>query len=171
MSLLALYVVLLRATVLSFSGFASVPLVRDDLVIAAAALTDQQLNGSIAISQVSPGPLGMYVVAVGYFVAGVPGAICGLLALCTPAGIVLLVSRLLRRGRENVVRKVSAGIVLASSMLVLVTGIRLLPNLGTSPITVLIAATSFVAIAFNLLPPVAVVAIAVVIGIATRWWL
>lgn len=78
MTLLVLYLTLLKATALSFSGFASVPVLREDLVVARGVLTDEQLNSAIAISQASPGPLGLYLVAVGYFVAGFAGAIDGL---------------------------------------------------------------------------------------------
>lgn len=70
MSALALYWLFLRAVLLSFSGFATVPLLREALVLNHALLTDLQLNDAIAMSQASPGPLGMYVVIVGYFVAG-----------------------------------------------------------------------------------------------------
>lgn len=62
MSVLLLYFLLLRATALSFSGFAPVPVIREDLVERLGVLTDEQLNSAIAISQASPGPLGMYVV-------------------------------------------------------------------------------------------------------------
>ena len=51
-----LYVLLLRATLTSFSGFASVPIVRDDLVVHRAVLTDDELNAAIAISQRHPVP-------------------------------------------------------------------------------------------------------------------
>ena len=70
MNAVVLYLLLLRATALSFSGFASVPVIREDLVVTRGVLTDQELNSAIAISQASPGPLGLYVVVVGYFVAG-----------------------------------------------------------------------------------------------------
>jgi chromate transporter len=36
-------------------------------------LTDQQLNEAVAITRSTPGPVGLYIVSVGYFVAGVPG--------------------------------------------------------------------------------------------------
>ena len=81
MNAVVLYFLLLRATALSFSGFASVPVIREDLVVTRGVLTDEELNSAIAISQASPGPLGLYVVVLGYFVAGVPGALAGALAL------------------------------------------------------------------------------------------
>jgi chromate transporter len=43
-----LYLVLLKATVTSFSGLASVPIIRDELVVQRHILTDDQLNMSIA---------------------------------------------------------------------------------------------------------------------------
>ena len=92
---------LLKGTVLSFSGFASVPLVREDLVVSRSIMTDAQLNTAIAISQASPGPLGLYVVIVGSFVAGLSGAIAGVLALVSPALLAVPIARAVRRGRDG----------------------------------------------------------------------
>jgi chromate transporter len=75
----------LRATALSFSGFASVPVIREDLVVTRRVLTDEQLNSAIAIGQASPGPLGLHGTVLGYFVAEASGALAGALALATPA--------------------------------------------------------------------------------------
>ena len=96
MNAVVLYLLLLRATALSFSGFASVPVIREDLVVSRGVLTDEELNSAIAISQASPGPLGLYVVVLGYFVAGVPGALAGALALATPALLAIPIARAVR---------------------------------------------------------------------------
>lgn len=64
MSAWALYLLLLRATITSFSGFVSVPVVRDDLVLHRHVLSDDQLNAALAIGQAAPGPLGLYAVVV-----------------------------------------------------------------------------------------------------------
>lgn len=167
MKMLLLYLLFLRATALSFSGFASVPLVHQDLVERAGVLTDQQLNGSIAISQTSPGPLGMYIVAVGYFVAGVPGALCGLLALCTPAFLVILIQRLFRLGKDDFVRRASAGIVISSSMLLLVTAARMSVEVLPSAMLILIAVFSFALLITNTVKPVFVVAGGAIIMLLT----
>ena len=84
MNTLLLYLLLLKATVVSFSGLTSIPLVRNDLVVRRAVITDQQLNSALAIGQTTPGPVGLYIVVVGYFVDGIPGAAAGMLALATP---------------------------------------------------------------------------------------
>jgi chromate transporter len=93
MTVIALYWLFLRAVLLSFSGFATVPLIRDALVLHDGLLTDSQLNDAIAISQASPGPLGMYVVLVGYLVSGLSGAVAGVLALATPAVLAIPIAR------------------------------------------------------------------------------
>lgn len=112
MNAFVLYFLLLRATALSFSGFASVPLIREDLVVQRAVLSDEELNGAIAISQASPGPLGLYVVVVGYFIAGVPGALAAALALATPAILAIPIARAVRRHRDARVRGATAAIVI-----------------------------------------------------------
>ena len=47
------------------------PIVRDELVVQHAALTDSQLNAAVALARAAPGPFGGYVISVGYFVGGV----------------------------------------------------------------------------------------------------
>jgi chromate transporter len=124
----ALYLLLLRATLTSFSGFASVPVVRDDLVVHRQVLTDDQLNAAIAIGQSSPGPLGLYVVVVGYFVAGWAGAVAGMCALATPAILAIPILRASYRGRTQTVATASAAIVIAASTLMAVAAARLIPT-------------------------------------------
>ena len=80
MNLILLYLLLLKATVTSFSGLTSMPVVRNDLVEKYHVLTDRQLNAAVAAGRSAPGPNGLYIVSVGYFVAGVPGACMGCLA-------------------------------------------------------------------------------------------
>jgi chromate transporter len=89
MTTAALYLLLLKATVLSFSGFGSLPQVREDLVVRHAVLTDEQLNRSVLVARTTPGPMGTYLVAIGYEVGGTRGAIAGWLALAMPAFLVI----------------------------------------------------------------------------------
>lgn len=85
MSLWLLYALLLKATVTSFSGMGSLPQIRQDFVVTHHALADDELSHAVLLGQSSPGPMGVYVVSVGYLVAGWPGAVVGWLALVTPA--------------------------------------------------------------------------------------
>jgi chromate transporter len=100
MNVLVLYWLFLRATVLSFSESASVPMICDGLVLARGVLTDTQLNDAIAISQASRGLLGVYLVIVGYFVAGVPGVGASGMLLFTPALLAIPIARVVLRGQS-----------------------------------------------------------------------
>lgn len=126
MNIFVLYLLLLKATVTSFSGLGSLPVIRQDLVLTHRALTDSQLNAAIAVGRTTPGPAGLYVVSVGYFVSGVPGAIAGWLALATPSLSVILFLRYLGRKVEHRrVKSALQAIVLASAGLLLVTALLL----------------------------------------------
>lgn len=165
MSAWVLYFVLLRATLTSFSGLGSVAVVREDLVVRRAVLTDQQLNGAIAIGQVSPGPLGLYVVVVGYFADGIPGATAGMLALATPALLALPIASIVRRGGAGTVRAVSAGILIASSVLILITAVRLAGDAVPNRWLAGIAAGAIAVLATGRIPPLLVVIAAVLLGL------
>ena len=69
MNLLLLYLLLSKAVVTSFSGMASLPVVRNDFVVTRHILTDRQLNTAIVAGRTGPGPNGLYLVSVGYFAA------------------------------------------------------------------------------------------------------
>lgn len=165
MSAVALYLLLLKATALSFSGFASVPMVREDLVVRRAVLTDQQLNDAIAISQASPGPLGLYVVILGYFVMGMSGAAVGVLALASPAVLAVPIARVVRTGRAAELRGACSGIVIASCALMIETSLRLAPEAVPGAWLVVLAATAFVILATTRIPPIAVIAASAIAGL------
>ena len=164
MSAWVLYLLLLRATALSFSGFASVPMLQEELVVQRAALTDAELNSAIAISQASPGPLGLYVVVVGYFVGGWVGALAGALALASPALLAVPIARLVRRHQAASVRGACAAIVIASCVLMAVTTAHLAAeSLRTVPLA-LLAAGGLAALASGRVPPVVVILASAALG-------
>jgi chromate transporter len=119
-----LYLFLLKATATSFSGLASLPVLRNDLVVQRHVLTDRQLNTAVAMARVTPGPAGLYVVVVGYFAGGIPGAVAGWLAMITPAFAVILLLRYLAhraqraevRGPIEALTMAAAGLVVAAAM-------------------------------------------------------
>jgi chromate transporter len=163
-NVVVLYLLLLRSTVLSFTGLSSVPLIREDLVVQRAVLTDEQLNTGIAIGQTAPGPLGLYLVVVGYFIAGVPGAVAGAFALATPAILAIPIARAVRRGRDAHVRGASAAIVIASCVLMATTIPTLAPEAApTMPFAGLVA-VGFIALATGRVPPMVVVLASACLG-------
>lgn len=145
MNVLVLYLILLKATVTTFSGLASLPLVRDELVLNRHVLTDEQLNSAVVITRTTPGPIGLYVVSVGYFAAGVPGAIAGWLAMSTPALSILLLLRFLGPRRDHPrVKQTLEFVVAASAGLLFWAAIPLARESLSDTITILIAAVTVI---------------------------
>jgi chromate transporter len=119
MNILLLYLLLTKATLTSFSGLTSLPVVRHDLVEHYRVLTDRQLNAAVAAGRTAPGPNGLYLVSVGYFVAGIPGACTGALAVMTPAFLIVPLLRYLgRRAERPRVRSAIQAVTLAAAGLI-----------------------------------------------------
>jgi chromate transporter len=126
MSTLAIYVLLLKATASSFAGMGSLPQIRQDLVVTAHAITDEQLSQAVLIGRSTPGPVGAYVVSVGYFAGGVPGAMAGVLAMMTPAFAAIPLMALMQRWLHVPrVRAAVDAVVMASAVLLVVSVVRM----------------------------------------------
>ena len=126
MSIIAIYFLLLKATVTSFAGMGSLPQIRQDFVVTQAAITDEELSQAVVIGRSAPGPVGAYVVAVGYYAGGWPGVIAAWLAMVTPALLVIPLLTLLRRWLH--LRRVKAAVdavVIASAVLLLTSVVRM----------------------------------------------
>jgi len=147
-NVVVLYVVLLKATLTSFSGLASLPMIRSDFVLHYHLLTDRQLNTAVAAGRLGPGPLGIYVVSVGYMVAGVPGACAGWLAMITPAFLIIPMLRFLgNRAEHRRMKSVTRTVLLAGAGLMAAAAAPLARDAITGPMTLAIAVTSFLLIA------------------------
>ena len=83
-------------------------------------LTNEQLNEAVVITRSSPGPVGLYIVSVGYFAGGLPGAVAGWLAMITPALLIIPMVHFIGRRMEHPrVRSVLQTVVIASAGLLL----------------------------------------------------
>ena len=95
--------------------------------------------------EVRPALWGFYIVSVGYFVAGVPGAIAGWAAMSTPALLIIpLVHFVGRRMEHPRVKGVLQTVVIASAGLLLAAAIPLAHDALTDPVTIGIAVVSLV---------------------------
>jgi chromate transporter len=143
MNLVVLYFLLLKATLLSFSGLASLPMVHRDFVVDRKALTDRDFNAAVVAGRAVPGPNGLYIVGVGYFAAGVPGAVVAWLAMTTPAFLIIPLLRYLgRRADHPVVRGAIEGAIFAAAGLILAATAALARDAVTTPALALIALAS-----------------------------
>jgi chromate transporter len=167
MNCFLLYLYLVKATLTSFSGLTSLPVVRHDLVETRHALTDWQLNAAVAAGRTAPGPNGLYVVSVGYFVDGVPGACAGYLAMITPAFLILPLLRYVgRRAEEPHIKGAIQGLTIAAAALIISATVPLARDSITGWLPAAIAVASFAVIAFTKVDPFWVMLASALLGVA-----
>jgi len=142
--LVLLYVLLLKAMATTFGGTASLAVLREDVVVRHGLLTDRDLNLAVTAGRSGPGPNGIYLVSVGYLIAGVPGACAGWLAMVTPAFLVIPLVRVAgaRADRPRVLGAIRASTA-ASAGLLMAAMVPIAQSALTDGLLVAIAAASF----------------------------
>jgi chromate transporter len=126
MSAIVVYLLLLKAIASSFAGMGSLPQIQRDFVETQRAITAEQLSQAVLVGRSTPGPVGAYVVAVGYYAAGWPGAAAAWLAMITPAlaaiPLLVLIRRWLHLPR---VKAAVDAVVITSAVLLISSGVRM----------------------------------------------
>jgi chromate transporter len=144
MNPLLVFLLLLKASATSFSGLTSMPVVRHDFVETRHLMTDRQLNAAVASGRTAPGPNGLYLVSVGYFVAGWPGACAGCAACLAPAFLIIpLLHYLGRRADRPRVKSAIQAVTFAAAGLVIEATVPLARDALTGWVPVGIAVASF----------------------------
>ncbi|HUA17817.1 MAG TPA: chromate transporter [Bryobacteraceae bacterium] len=167
MNLVVLYLLLVKATLTSFSGLASLPVIRGDFVLRYHMLTDRQLNTAVAAGRIGPGPVGIYVVSIGYLAGGVPGACAGWLAMITPAFLIIPMLRFLgKRAEHRRARAVTRSVLCAGAGLMGSAAIPLARDVIHGPLPLTIVAASFALIAFTRVDSLWVMLGAALVGFA-----
>jgi chromate transporter len=145
-----LYFLLLKASLTSFSGLGSLPMIRNDFVVERHVLTDRQLNTAVVAGRTGPGPYGLYLVCVAYLAGGIPGAAAGLLALITPAFLVIPIMRWLgSRAETPRIKSAIRGLLLASAGLLVSSSVPLTRDAITGAVSLLILIASFAILTFT----------------------
>lgn len=168
MGFFSLYWLLFKASLTSFSGLGSLPMIRNDFVVTRHLLTDHQLNTAVVAGRTGPGPYGLYLVCVGYLTSGISGAIAGFLALVTPAFFVIPLMHWIGRRADNPrVRDAIRGVVLAAAGLLLSAAMPLTQDAWTGLLAVAIMAVSFALLTFTKIDSALLMLGAAVVGLST----
>src|SRR4051812_38764034 len=168
MDLISLFLTCLRVSFITFGGSAPLPLLRDDLVAQRGILQDDAFASALAIGLITPGPNGLFVIPIGYFVAGVPGALVAALALCVVATSVLILLWLHRWiAHHAATRAALRGIQAATLGLILTLGYTIVVATVHNPLDLAIAVAAFVLLAFTRVDVMLIVAGAAALGLLT----
>ncbi len=160
-----LFWLFLKASLLSTGGTGNLPILYDDLIPLGWA-TDQMFAEALAIGQVTPGPTGLWVIALGYLVQGVPGGVLAAIAIVIPPLLVLLALALYNRighhpAVEGFVRGLSLAVV--GVFLVILYGIFQESGIDARAIGIALAALGLAV--WNRVPVLVILALAALAGV------
>ncbi|MCZ2110400.1 MAG: chromate transporter [Dehalococcoidia bacterium] len=167
--LLQIVLVFIRVTVVAFGGGIGILPEMERLVVGEHHwVTHQQFVDAFALSQVTPGPGMLMVVAIGYKAAGIPGAVTAGLAMFLPTSLLswFIADRWSRLNHHPIMRLLRS--TLAPVALGLLTaGAYTLFRIGVSgPLASVVGIAAFVAVATFNRAPWQVVALGAVAGAA-----
>ncbi len=171
MDLPTLFWEFLKAGLLSFGGLGNLPILLDSLVTYHGWASEATFSEALAVGRISPGPNGLYVVALGYLLAGVPGVLITTLAAIIPSLLVLPLSLAYNRvaGHPRVAGMMRM-IVFAVAGSLGLTGIQLVRSSITAPIDLAIAvAAPAIVLLRPRWNPVYVLVVAGIVGLAVHW--
>ena len=165
MDWLTWFLIFLKSVLTSPGGFGPLPSLRADLVPRGWA-TDTQFAEALAVGQTSPGPNGLWVVVLGFMVAGLTGALIALVAVTLPPLLVLIVQRgFARVGRHALTRGFLSGMALSIAGVGVVVLGRIVLRDGASLQVALLTALGAV-LAWRKVQVIVIVVVAAIAGAA-----
>lgn len=153
-------------------GYAMLPLLQREIVDNKGWASEEQLLDYYAIGQSTPGLIAVNTASfVGYFQAGIPGAILATIGLVLPSVIIiLLVATILRQFTDaSLLRHAFGGIRVAVSALVSFSIYRLGKAGIVDTLTLIWTVLSFAAIAFFNVSPLWIVLASFAVGNVVQW--
>jgi chromate transporter len=166
MPLSHLFVVIMVASLFSFGGLGSLPVLESQLSSNGVSPHAVVLP-SLAVGNISPGPNGLYLIAASYFIGGISGSLVACAAVVVPPFLVLAV----QRAKQRLIhlprfRAMLRSLALAVVALLAVTDWTLVKQAATGPlaIAVMVAGTLMLLVR---VPPLIGVLAAIAVGI--RW--
>lgn len=158
-----LFFVVLISSALGFGGIGALPVLHRYLAQAGLG-ADALILQALTVGQLSPGPNGLYMVALGYFVAGPWGAVAASLAVLVPPLAILPIAKL-RARLEHLprFRAILRSLGLAIVALLASATVSIIKQAAVSPVAaVIIAAAS--ALLLLRVPPLVILAAAGLVG-------
>ena len=157
-------------------GYGILPFIQGE-VIGRGWMSAQEFVNIIAVSESTPGPLGINVATyVGFKMAGIPGAVCSTVGLMLPAFfLVLLATRLLRTEKGNAlwnritigIRPVVVGLIFYAAYNIAKTELVAWEagSIAIRPLSVCLAIIGFWGVHKLKLHPVVLIGIAAILGV------
>jgi len=130
-------------------------------------ISDRKFSELFAIAQAAPGPNVVFVTLLGYYIAGLPGALITTVAMCGPTcTIAYFVARVFDRFKSASWRIViQAGLVPVTIGLIAASALIVARAADRNAMTALITAASFALAFWTRITPLAALGVAAVLGL------
>lgn len=162
---LEIFLIFVKSSALSISGLASLPLLRAELV--PRFVTDAAVLQSLAIGRLAPGPNGLFIVSLGYLVAGWTGALYALIGATAAPLVMLPATTLARRWLLSAwFGGIVRGVTLGTAGLLLATGVTIVEAAGVQPWQLALVVVTVVATLHGKLHPAAMIVLGAAVGLA-----
>ena len=167
MSLSHLFLIILIASMFSFGGLGSLPVLQSQLA-ANGVSPEAVVLPALAVGNISPGPNGLYLVAASYFMGGIKGSLIACLAVAIPPFLVIPVERAKRRLIHLPrFRAMLRSLALAVVALLVVTDWSLITHAAANgPRSITVMVVGALALLLRVPPLLGVLA---AIGVGIRW--
>lgn len=151
----------LRGALFSFGGLGSLPYLHQELVERRGLLSEEAFAAALAIGRISPGPNGLYVTSLGYFLGGTSGALIATLGVSLPALLALPLFRVFQRlAHLDQVQGFVRGVGLALVGLFAVVALSVIRGTVFSATDAAIALATFLLLSFTRTDPLLILAAA-----------
>jgi chromate transporter len=162
---LEIFLIFVKSSALSISGLASLPLLRAELV--PRFVTDAAVLQSLAIGRLAPGPNGLFIVSLGYLVAGWTGALYALIGATAAPLVMLPATTLARRWLLSAwFGGIVRGVTLGTAGLLLATGVTIVEAAGVQSWPLALVVVTVVATLHGKLHPAAMIVLGAAVGLA-----
>lgn len=169
MILLQLFTSFFKIGAFTFGGgYAMIPLIEQDIIVAHEWLTMAEFVDLIAIAEMTPGPIAINCATfVGYRVAGLAGAlVCTSAIVLPPFAIVLIISRAFLRFRESrIIQLIMEGIRPTVVALVLSAAFSVGKATGVDVVGIIISIVVFWAVVKKQYHPILLIMVAGMLGV------
>lgn len=145
-----LFLLFLKIGLFTFGGgYAMISLIRGEFVEKRQWISSEEFTDMIAISESTPGPLAINSATyVGYKLGGFWGALCATIGVVLPSFVIIFVISLFLQAflEFRLVAAAFKGIQVAVAFLILSAGVKMFLEMGKNPVTVTVAALTFLAL-------------------------
>jgi len=166
MSIFDLFLEFLKVSFLSSGGLAPLAFLQDEFITHRALLTAGDFASALAVGRISPGPNGLFVVSIGYYIAGVLGAFAGMIAIMIPPFLGILLVRAHRRLADRPwVTGLTRGVTVSSVGLLCAVGYSFGAPLVDQPASVLLFVVALAALLLTKVDALPVLGVGALLGV------